>query len=109
MHDVRFVSAENLFKLAQREPVLQRMNGADQLRDDGEDFRCAGEFRFQRAFGALRQAGNQVHFDTGFVAQAEDGRNGVFLGAADDEPGDDMGHAHGAFSVAGPGFPAIFE
>ena len=50
-----------------------------------------GEFGFQRTFRAGGRAGNQTDFDAVFLAQAEDGGDGVFLRAADDEPGDDVG------------------
>ena len=35
-----------------------------------------------------------MDFDAGFLAQAEHGGDGVFLRAADDQPGDDVGDAH---------------
>ena len=79
---------------AQREPILQRMNRADEFGDASENSGRAGEFGFQRTFGAGGRAGNQIDFDAGFLAQAEDGGDGVFLRAADDQPGDDVGDAH---------------
>ena len=36
----------------------------------------------------------KVDFDAGFLPQTEDGGDGVFLRAADDEPRDDVGDAH---------------
>ena len=67
------------------------MNWADEFGDDGEDFRRAGEFGFQRTFGAGGRAGNQIDLNAVFLTQTEDGGDGVFLCTADDEPGDDVG------------------
>ncbi len=78
------------------------MNRADEFGDAREDFRRGGKLILKRTFGTRCRAGNQIHFDAGFRAQAKDGGNGVFLGAADNEPSDDVGDAHRAFSLAGP-------
>ena len=77
------------------------MNRAQEFREDGEKFRQIVEGGFQRAFSAGGRAGNQTGFDAGFFAQAEDGGNGIFLGATDNQPGDDVDDAHCAFSLAG--------
>ncbi len=74
------------------------MDGTDQFRDASEDAGDAGESGFQGAFGAGGWAGDQTNRDAGFLAQAEDGGDGVFLRAADNQPGDDMGDAHGRVS-----------
>ena len=70
------------------------MNRADERGHTREDIRQVREFRFERAFGTGRRAGEQMDFDAGFLAQAEHGGDGVFLSAADDQPGDDVRDAH---------------
>ena len=90
--DVGFLFAKNLFEFSQRVKVLERMNGRT---SSGTIESISGALEncgFQRTFSAGGRAGNQIHFDAGFCAQAEDGGNGVFLGAADNEPGDDVGN-----------------
>ena len=90
-----FCSRRIFSSLRKREQIFQRMNGPDEFGNDGEQFRRIFEdFGFQRAFRAGGRAGNQIDFDAGFLAQAEDGGDGVFLRAADDQPGDDVGDAH---------------
>ena len=98
--DVGLLRAQDFFQFPQRDEIFQRMHGTDEFGNDcqsrvegrgsraGEDF---SRFVFQRAFGANRRAGNQFHLDIGFLTQAEDGGEGVFLRAADDEPRDDVG------------------
>src|SRR5882724_426891 len=94
--DVRFLSAQNFFQFSQREKIFQRMNGTDKFGNNGKQTRNFFDVRLKRTFRAKGRAGNQVHFDAGFLAQAQDGGDGVFLGAADDEPGDDVSDAHAA-------------
>jgi hypothetical protein len=53
----------------------------DQFRHNGEQERMANQKRFQRAFRPERRAGNQIYIKSRFLAQAQHGRNGVFLGA----------------------------
>ena len=91
MDDVRFLPAQDFFQPAEREKIFQRMHRPDEFgnhRQEAWVFRCNG---FQRTFWAGRWSGNQFDFDAGLMAQAEDSGDGVFLGAADDEPRDDVG------------------
>ena len=38
----------------------------------------------------------RAHLDAGTLIEAQDGGDGVFLGAANDQPGDDVGDPHSA-------------
>ena len=98
--EVRLLRAENFFQLAERDEIFQRVNGADEFGDElkliigscglrvGKNSAGLG---FERTFGADGGAGDQIDFDAGLGAQAAHGGEGVFLRAADDEPGDDVG------------------
>jgi hypothetical protein len=57
------------------------MERADQLRHDGEPERMVSKKRFQLTFRPESRACNQIHVHAGFLAQAQHGRNGVFLSA----------------------------
>ena len=48
-------------------------------------------------------------YDAGLRAQAQNRGDGIFLGATDNKPGDDVDDAHRAFSMAGLLDHAIFE
>ena len=62
---------------------------------NAECFVILREPMFERSFGAGGGAGDEMDGDAGFLAQAEDCGDGVFLCAPDDEPRDDVGDAHG--------------
>ena len=54
----------------------------------------AGKFfalQFPASLPGRSSGRKSIHLDAGFGAQAEDGGEGVFLRAADNEPGDDVG------------------
>ena len=85
---------ENFREPAQRHPILPRMNGTNQFGDASENSGRAGEFGFKGTFGTSGRAGNQTNGDTEFLAQTEDGGDGVFLRAADNQPGNNVGDAH---------------
>ena len=92
--DVRFLLAEDIFQPSQRQPVFQRVNRPDEFGHASEDFGRSGELRLQRTFGSGGGSGKQINFEAGFLTQAKDGSHGVFLGPADDQPGDDVRDAH---------------
>ncbi len=89
--EIRLLFAQDFFQFAERDEIFQRMNRADEFGNNGKQPGNFRRFSFQRTFRAGGRAGNQFHFDAGLLAQAEDGGDGVFLGAADNEPGDDVG------------------
>lgn len=91
MDDVRFLPAQDFFQPAEREKIFQRMHRADEFGNDGKQAGYFRRFIFERTFRAGGRAGNQVHLDAGLLAQAKNGGDGVFLGTADNEPGDDVG------------------
>ena len=115
--DVRPLGAQNFFKLPQCEPILQRMDGPDEFGNDDKAWSSA--FRrqaagnrlkagLQTAFRANGRAGDQTDFDGAGtrgraarapLAQAENGGDGIFLRAADDEPRDDVNDTHRADSM----------
>jgi hypothetical protein len=90
-----FLFTQQARELAQGKKIFPRMDRANEGRNNGEQAGWFGDFGFQRTFGAGGGAGNQMDGDVRFIAQAEDGGDGVFLGATDNEPGDDVGDAHG--------------
>ena len=98
--DVGLLFAQDFFQSAERQKILERMNGADEFGND-----CRAVREFLQTSGSSEPSGPMVgpekftvlHFDgRASVAQAEDGGDGVFLRAADDEPGDDVSDAHRA-------------
>src|SRR5665647_452240 len=90
-----FLFAQDFFQFAERDEIFQRMNGADEFGNDGEQSGNFCGFSFERTFRPNCRAGDQIDFDAEFLAQAVDGGEGVFLCATDDEPGDDVRDAHG--------------
>lgn len=103
---VRFLFLQDGFQLSQRHPVLLRMDGTDQFGNSDKIFGRSGKdfarHVFERAFRADGRAGNQIYLKVWLLAQGANRGEGVFLRAADDETGYDVGDAHGAFSVARP-------
>jgi hypothetical protein len=93
--NIRFLLAQDFFELSKGDEIFQRLNRADEFGNAGEQSGDFGRLHFSEPSGPIGRAGNQLHFDAGFCAQPQDGGQGVFLRAADDEPGDDVGDAHG--------------
>ena len=78
------------------------MHGADQFGDDGQQAGDLGGGWFEGAFRSNGRTGDEFDVEPGFLAQTVDGGEGVFLGAAHDQPGDDVGDAHGVIGRANP-------
>src|ERR1017187_4642441 len=92
--DVRPGGAKNPSQSKQGQEVVEGMDGADQGRDDGKDLRARLEGGEQGTFRPGGGTGQEGHFHAGTLLQAENGGDGVFLGAANDQPGDDVGDPH---------------
>jgi hypothetical protein len=75
------------------------MNRADKFRDESEDAGSGAEGGFERAFGAARGSGDEIDFEAGFLAESEDGGDGVFLGTADDQTRDDVRDPHPGWRI----------
>lgn len=76
--------------------VEQGVDGADEGGEEGEGFWGVVELGFDGSFGAGGGPADEVSFDAGQAAEAEDGGDRVLLGATHDEAGDDVGDPHGA-------------
>ena len=93
--EVGALLAEYRHEPAVGEPIGPRPHRPDQLGHPREAT-GGGHHRFKGPFASGGRAGDQVDLEAGLRAQPEDGRDGVLLGAADDQPRDDVGDAHGA-------------
>jgi hypothetical protein len=71
------------------------MHGADELGNEGEEFRGGRKRGLHGTFTASRRAGNEPHLDVALLSKAEYSGDGVFLSATYDQPGDDVSDAHG--------------
>ena len=100
--NVRFLRAQERYQLSQREEVFQRMHGPDQFGHNGQQAGNPGGGGFQGTFRSDGRPRDQLDFEPGLLAQAVDGGQGVFLGAAHNEPGDEVGDAHGVSGRATP-------
>src|SRR5437016_3557699 len=65
-----------------------------QFRDNGEQARSMGKQGFKGAFRSSGRAGNEIDFQVRFLPQAKHRGNGVLLGAADNQPGNEVADAH---------------
>ncbi len=74
--------------------VVERMDGAHEGRDDGKKLRERREGGFEGTFRPAGGAGEEAHLDAGALIEAQDGGDGVFLGAANDQACDDVGDPH---------------
>jgi hypothetical protein len=72
------------------------VDGTDEGGDESERDRESAGVGFEGAFGAGGGAGEEFEVEVVPVMEAAEGGDGIFLGAADDEPGDDMSDAHQA-------------
>ncbi len=92
--DIGSVRADEAREGDQGPEVGERLDGADEIGNDGEQTREGVDEGFEGAFGAGGGAADEPDGEIGFEAETQDGRDGVFLGAADDQSRDDMEDAH---------------
>ncbi len=97
--DVGALLFQQARELSQREEIFPRMHRANERRNEGQQSGDSCDATLQRAFRTGRRPRYEAHFGIGFFAQAEHGGDGVFLGAADNESGDDVGDAHGVTGI----------
>ena len=84
--------------------VEPRLDGANQGRKQREREVEGADHGFEGTFGAGGGARDQFDVEMVLVAEAARGGEGIFLGAADDEAGDDVDDAHQVGGVdRGPG------
>ncbi len=76
--------------------VLEWVEAADEFGQHDEVESAIACLLFERAFGAGSGAGDQADIVAEHVVLVIDIEEGVFLSAADDQPGDDMSGAHGS-------------
>ncbi len=84
VNDVRAAAGENLAEAPAGEEVLPGMDWPDEFREDLEDAGVVVEDRLEGALGPAGGSGDEVDFEPGLLAEAEDRGDGVFLGPADD-------------------------
>lgn len=77
------------------EGVEGGVNGADEGGKEGEEVRDGAGGGFEGAFGTAGGTGEEADIQAMAGSEAEDGGEGVFLGTADDEAGDEVKDAHG--------------
>ena len=92
--DVREVLAQGFGKIRQRADILPRVNRADQVRRDAEQFRTGGKRGFHRTFAANSWTGEKADVNVGLLAKSKNGCDGVFLRAADHQASNDMSNPH---------------
>ena len=94
MDDVGFGGGDEVFDCVVGGEVVVGVGAADEVGGD-EDFVAGGLGAFHEgAFGAGAGAGEEGDV-VAFGVEAFTGEEGVFLGAADDEAGDDVEDFHG--------------
>jgi hypothetical protein len=93
--DVRAMGAEMAAEMEEGEEIGPRLDWADELGDGDEAVGDLGELGFEGAFGAGGGAGEELDIPVRDLEEAEDGGDGIFLGTADDETGDDVGDSPG--------------
>ncbi len=93
--DVGVMGAEMASEMEEGEEVGPGLDGADEFGDGDESVRERGELGFEGTFRAIGRAGEELDIPVGMVEEAEDGGDGILLGAADDEAGDDVGDSPG--------------
>jgi hypothetical protein len=97
------------FKAMQCEIILERMDRADKARFEAQEARNRADLRFE---GPLRAEGwtrNEPHLHPGLLPQAKHRGNCVFLGAANDQPGNDMSNPHCGVKTNLPSNPASWK
>src|SRR5688572_9346215 len=81
-------------QLRGRFEVHPRMHGAYERGTNSQHARMRIELRLECAFGFAARSGNQLDLHAGLAEQTENGADGILLGAANDQPRDDMTDAH---------------
>jgi hypothetical protein len=94
MDNIWAIVAKDGLEVAQGEPVIQWMDGTDKMRFEAQETGQRVKERFEGTFRPARGARNETDLETLLLPEAKDGGNGIFLSAADDQPGDDMGDPH---------------
>ena len=95
MDEVWALRLEKPGELAKGDQVFPWVDRTDEFWNQRQQSGMRIQPRLERAFRAGLRTGHESHFQSGFFAQAKNRGHRVFLGAADDQPGDDMGDAHG--------------
>jgi hypothetical protein len=95
MDEVGLASAEMAGEGEEGAGILGGVDGADEGRDEGPEVGDLGGEGFEGAFRTFGGAAEEADIELGELADAEDGGERVFLGAADDQSGDDMIDATG--------------
>src|SRR6266545_4063126 len=70
--EVRRTFAKQLCQIAESQQVVPRMDGANEMRADGEDARSASERVLKRAFRAASWSGDESDVQVRSVSKAED-------------------------------------
>ena len=73
VNDVRPADAKHLGEFAQRQPIVQRMNGSDEMSREPQAVRLMGEGGFERAFRTGGGSADEINLKTRLALEAEDG------------------------------------
>ncbi len=90
VNHVRCLIAEDGFQFSQCKEILQRVYRADEFGNYREQPRNYFSLPLRVNLPGRSSGRKEVDFDAGFLAEAQNGGDGIFLRAADDEPRDDM-------------------
>ena len=96
MDNIRPPLTENGGELLQRNPILQRPNGAHEFRHDLQETGNSNDLNFKRSFRTAGRSRNQINVQVRSIPQAQNRCDCVFLSAADDQARDDMADPHPA-------------
>jgi hypothetical protein len=95
VNHIRAPVAEQTGQFPPRPQILPRMDRPHQVQRRSKQAWHIRHGAFERTFGAVGRSGDQIHLESRLPMKAENGRHGIFLRAADDQPGDDVRDAHG--------------
>ena len=91
--DVRPFMAKMPRQTFQRAPILQRMKRTNQLWNDLEQPGLMRKAVLEGSLRAFASAGDESNRDVWLLMEAKHCGNSIFLGAANDEPGDHVADA----------------